>query len=90
MVDVTERAKERLLDMKRLANISAPEVGLRLTPASTGEWQLVPDRATEGDQVVEHDGSKVLLIGANASEVLGDRQVDCRETTPGELHLVLT
>ena len=90
MAEVTERAKERLLDMRRWANISEPDVGLRLEPAATGEWRLVPDRASEGDQVVEHNGSKVLLIGPDASEVLGDRQVDCHETTPGETHLVLT
>jgi hypothetical protein len=89
MVAVTERAKERLLDMKLAAKISEPEIGLRLEPAAAGEWRLVPDRAIEGDQVVEYDGSKVLLIGADTSEALGDRQVDCRETAPGEMHLVL-
>jgi Fe-S cluster assembly iron-binding protein IscA len=89
MVAVTERAKERLLEMKLAANISEPEVGLRLKPAAGGEWGLVPDRALEGDQVVEYDGSKVLLVAADASEALGGRQVDCRETETGEMHLVL-
>jgi hypothetical protein len=90
MIAVTERAKEQLLDMKLAANINEPEVGLRLTPAATGEWQLFPDRAIEGDQVVEHGGSKLLLIGADASDALGDRQVDCRETAPEQVKLVLT
>jgi hypothetical protein len=90
MIAVSERAKEQLLDMKVSANINEPEVGLRLKPAANGEWQLFPDQAIEGDQVVEHSGSKVLLIGADASDALGDRQVDCRETTPGQVQLVLT
>lgn len=90
MIAVTERAKEQLLEMKLSANIKEPEVGLRLKPAATGEWQLFPDQAIEGDQVVEHGGSKVLLIGADASDALGDRQVDTQETAPGQVKLVLT
>ena len=90
MIAVTERAKEHLLDMKISRHISEPDVGLRLKPAATGEWQLFPDQAIEGDQVVEHGGSKVLLIGADASDALGDRQVDCRETAPGQVQFVLT
>jgi hypothetical protein len=90
MIAVTERAKEQLLNMKHSANINEPEVGLRLKPAATGEWELFPDQATEGDQVVEHGGSKLLLIGADASDALGDRQVDCQETAPGHVTLVLT
>jgi hypothetical protein len=90
MIAVTERAKEQRLDRKLSANSSEPDVGLRLEPAATGEWQLFPDQAIEGDQVVEHGGSKLLLIGADASDALGDRQVDCRETAPGQVQLVLT
>jgi hypothetical protein len=90
MIAVTERAKEQLLDMKRSANINEPEVGLRLKPAATGEWELFPDQAIEGDQVVEHGGYKLLLIGADASDALGDRQVDCQETAPGQVKLVLS
>jgi len=90
MIAVTERAKEQLLEMKLSANIKEPEVGLRLKPAATGEWQLFPDQAIEGDPVVEHGGSTVLLIGADASDALGDRQVDAQETAPGRVKLVLT
>lgn len=90
MIAVTERAKEQLLDMRLSANINQPDVGLRLQPAATGGWQLFPDQVVEGDQVVEHDGSKILLIGAEASGELGDGQVDCRETAPGQVQLVLT
>jgi hypothetical protein len=90
MIAVTERAKEQLLDMKLSANINQPDVGLRLQPAATGGWQLFPDQVVEGDQVVEHGGSKILLIGADASGALGNGQVDCRETSPGQVQLVLT
>jgi hypothetical protein len=90
MIAVTERAKEYLMGMKRSARINEPDIGLRLKPAATGEWRLVPDQAIEGDQVVEHGGSKLLLIGADASDALDGRQMDCRETVPGQVQLVLT
>jgi hypothetical protein len=89
-IAVTERAKEYLLDMKLSANMNQPDVGLGLQAVSTGEWQLFPDKAAEGDQVVEHGGTKVLLIGADASDTLGDGHLDCQETAPGQVQFVLT
>ena len=90
MVAVTDRAKERLLEMKNLANIDQPEVGLRLEPGDNGQWRLIPDEATESDQIVEHAGSKVLLIDADVSDAVGEGEVDCVETDAGSLELVLT
>lgn len=90
MISVSERAKEQLLNMKRAANLDAPEVGLRMRAAPSGGWQLFPDQATEGDQVVEHGGSKILLIGADASDTLGDGRLDCQETAPGQVEFVIT
>jgi Fe-S cluster assembly iron-binding protein IscA len=90
MVAVTERARERLLEMKFSASINQPEVGFRLKPAADDRWRLVPDEATESDQVVEHAGSTVLLIDADLSHVLDDGEVDCIETAAGQLELVLT
>ena len=89
MVAVTDRAKEQLLYMKRSANIDEPERALRLQPDATGAWRLFPDEPLEGDQVVEHRGSKILLIGAKASDALADRRIDCQEPTPGQPQLVL-
>jgi hypothetical protein len=90
MVDVTERARERLLEMKFSASINQREVGFRLKPGSDDRWRLVPDKPTESDQVVEQAGSTVLLIDADLSDALDDRKVDCIETAPGEVELVLT
>lgn len=89
MVAVTDRAKEQLLDMKLSANIQEPRLALRLQPDATGGWQLFPDQPVEGDQVVEYEGSNVLLIGVEASDALADRRIDCRETEPGQPQLVL-
>ena len=76
--------------MKSSASINQPELGFRLKPAADDAWRLVPDESSESDQVVEHAGSTVLLIDADLSEVLGDRGLDCIETTAGQVQLVLT
>lgn len=90
MLAVTERAKIRLLEMKASANVDQPGMGLRLEPADDGQWRLFPDEATDTDEVVEHAGSKVLLIDADVSDAVGDGEVDCVETDAGDLELVLT
>jgi hypothetical protein len=90
MVAVTERAKEFLLEMKSSASINQAKLGFRLEPAVGDEWRLVPDEPTESDQIVEHAGSTVLLIDADLTEALADGEVDCIETTAGQVQLVLT
>ncbi|HEV8438835.1 MAG TPA: hypothetical protein VGT40_12125 [Methylomirabilota bacterium] len=90
MVAVTERAKALLLEMKSAANINQSKLGFRLKTAADDRWGLVPDEPAESDQVVQHAGSTVLLIDADLSEALGNGEVDCVETTAGEVELVLT
>ena len=38
------------------------------------------DIEKEGNQVVEHEGSKVLLVGQELTEVLERVTIDCQET----------
>jgi hypothetical protein len=90
MVAVTERARERLLQMKSLASINQRALGFRLKPAADDRWGLVPDEPIESDQVVEHAGCTVLLIDADLSDALGNWEVDCIETATGQVELVLT
>jgi hypothetical protein len=90
MVAVTERARERLLQMKSLASMNQPELGFRLKPADDDRWGLVPDEPGESDEVVEHSGSTILLIDADLADALGNWEVDCIETAAGQVELVLT
>jgi hypothetical protein len=69
----------QLLEMKASSNISEPAVGFRLKLMGQDRWSLVPDEATESDQVVEHEGSAVLLVDAELSDALEDVEVDCIE-----------
>jgi hypothetical protein len=89
MIRVTERAKQLLLEKKRLANIADPEVGLRLERSTQGELALSADRMKAGDQVVKHEDSTVLLVDAELSEMIfAGRTVDCAERE-GRTGLVL-
>ena len=90
MVAVTDRARERLLQMKSWARMNQPELGFRLTPAAHDRWGLVPDEPSENDEVVEHAGSTILLIDADVADAIGNWEVDCVETAAGQVELVLT
>jgi hypothetical protein len=89
MVSVTDRAKDVLLEAKQSASITRPDVGLRLAPQAGGAWELFADGTKADDQVIEHEGSTVLLIGPDVSAALAGTRVDCRDAGDGRLELVL-
>jgi Fe-S cluster assembly iron-binding protein IscA len=90
MVHITDRAKDVLLQKKEEANTQDPRIGLRITTQPTGEVTLVIDREREGDEVVIHRDSTVLVVAADVSaSVLQGRTIDCLETEAGEPQLVL-
>jgi len=83
MVTVTEDAKVELGRVLASANVDDPTVGLRLIAGGRGQFGLVLDTEHEGDQVVEHEGSKVLLVGQDLTEPLEGVTIDCRQTDEG-------
>jgi Fe-S cluster assembly iron-binding protein IscA len=88
MITVTERAKQTLGKALESTGVKNPEIGLRLNPIAPGEYNLVPDKEKEGDQVVEHERRKVLLIGDEISRALDGRTIDRDRTVKG-LRLVI-
>jgi len=82
MVTVTENAKQQLKETL-LANSDDPETGLRLSFKSPGQFGLVLDKEHKGDQVVEHEGSKVLLVGLEIVEQLQGATLDVGDTPEG-------
>ena len=93
MVTVTTRAKEALARMRASANVSDPNVsdpmvGLRLEKATAGRFGLFPDHERPGDQIVEHQGTKVLLIDDELTESLAGAKIDGKPTDQG-LQLVI-
>jgi len=77
MVQVTARALGMLAEIKASANIGDPDIGLRLEAATSGGLGLLPDRERPGDQIVRHDGEKILLVDDRLSEALTGAQIDC-------------
>jgi Fe-S cluster assembly iron-binding protein IscA len=90
MVAVSERAKRILLEQKQAANIDGADVGLRVAAAPSGQWMLLVDEPRDGDQVVEHGGTTVLLVDPVAQSALVGAEVDCVETPEGDVELVLS
>lgn len=76
MITVTEDAKEVLMSIL-IASEAEPVEGLRLLPTPNGTFALVIGTELSGDQVVEHKGFKVLLVGLEYYELLNGKEIDC-------------
>ena len=85
MLTVTTTAKEKFKEALE-TKTTDPEIAMRiiLSPSKPNQLQLVLDKEKKGDQVVEtEEGRKVLLIGAALGSALEEMVIDYRETTEG-------
>ena len=82
MLTVPEGAKQHLKKLLR-AGTDDPDVGVRLKVEASGKYGVALDRETPGDHVVEHEGSKVLLVGHEVAERLGELTLDTHDTPEG-------
>jgi len=82
MLNVAESAKQMLKEALA-AKTDDPEVTLKLVTNESGRFTLVLGQEKEGDQVVEHEGSKVLLIDRELSVLLEGRTLDCEDSREG-------
>lgn len=82
MLTVTQNAK-RLLKEVLLDHIDDPEVGLRLSPEPFGKLGLVLSRENHGDQVVRHEGVKVLLVAPEVNALLDNATLDVQDSPDG-------
>ena len=78
MVNVTERAKARL---KKLLSSKSDDLslGLRLGRTTSGALGIFPDHEHADDQVVEHEGARVLLVGKDLANKVEGGTIDCDE-----------
>lgn len=82
MIEVTERAREEL---KKALEAQPTEAGngLRLSIVGPDEFGLGVDEEREGDAVIEHDGSKVLIVESALAEMLTDVTIDVHDSEAG-------
>jgi Fe-S cluster assembly iron-binding protein IscA len=81
MVNVTERAREKLKALRETA-IDDPSVGLRLETTSSGQYGVFPDQKRADDQIIEHQGAVVLLVGLEIADQMEDTTIDYDESPP--------
>lgn len=82
MLTVTTQAVEALKTMAQ-TEVKDPEESLRLIHAGSGRLAIVVDAEKEGDQVVEHEGVMVLLVGEELTDVVDGLFLDCQDTSEG-------
>jgi Fe-S cluster assembly iron-binding protein IscA len=82
MLTVTEAAKQRLRETL-LVNTDDREDGLRLKIKSPGQLGLVLDRQSPTDNVIEHEGLKVLLVQPEVYELLRKATLDVQKSSDG-------
>jgi Fe-S cluster assembly iron-binding protein IscA len=88
MVTVTDRARI-VLKGALSRSIDEAGVGLRLDVSDEGGLALYPDKAKDGDEIVEHEGDVLLLIADDISRPLAGAMIDLAETPEGD-RLVVT
>ena len=82
MIIVTERAAQQLKDTLS-EHATEAEQALRVTPTSSGDFVLTLDVEQEGDEVVESEGTKILLLDASVGPALDGLTLDCVDTPEG-------
>jgi Fe-S cluster assembly iron-binding protein IscA len=84
MVTVTASAAEKIRgDLQAAA--TDPEVAIRLIPSPTApnQIQMILDKEKEGDQVVESEGVKILLLDSEIAPALEGMVIDYEESPQG-------
>ena len=82
MIGVTERAKKELREI--LANnVDHPDACLRLRVDEQGQLGLGIDIEMPGDEIVEYEGSKLLLVERQLADNVEDIALDVEDSNEG-------
>jgi Fe-S cluster assembly iron-binding protein IscA len=82
MIEVTQRAKEELKGLLT-SNVDHPEACLRLRTNEEGRLGFGIDIEMPGDQVVEYEGSKLLVVEAELANSLENMAIDVEDSDEG-------
>jgi Fe-S cluster assembly iron-binding protein IscA len=84
MIVITDDAKKELKKILT-ENAQDPNIVLRLTANEQGQLGLVMDNVTDGDNVIEYDGSKVLAIEEHFASHLEGISLEVEDTPEGPM-----
>ena len=87
MIDITEHAKEEL-NRLLIAKVDWPGALLRLLDRGKGKLGLGIDIQKPGDEVIEYEGKRLLLVEATLAASLEDITLDV-DNTPDGTELVI-
>ena len=82
MLTATESAKSLLKEILT-THSDDPEMGVRLASDPQGQLGLVLGKEEPGDQVVEHQGVKALLVASELAPSLEGVTLDVQDTDDG-------
>ena len=84
MIEITDAAKAEL---KRILSENSQDSSelLRLTAGPEGSLGLIIDKATEGDNIFEHEGIRVLAIEAELAGMMHGVSMDVEDTDEGPM-----
>jgi Fe-S cluster assembly iron-binding protein IscA len=90
MLTLTALAAKKLKEAVQ-AQTTEPEVCIRLipSPSEPNRLEMRLDKERQGDQVVESEGEKVLLLSPELGQVLDEMIIDCQETPQG-IHFTIS
>jgi len=87
MIGVTDRAKKELLKIL-FDKVDMPQARLRLTSGDQGQLGLGIDIEMPGDEILEYEGSRLLVVEQALAESLHGIVLDV-DDTPGGPQLVI-
>jgi hypothetical protein len=88
MVKVTEKAKEELKNLL-LSHAQDTQACIKLACGLLGQFGLMLGKPEDGDEVVQHQGRGILIIGSEFKSVL-DGAILNVEYTNGKREFVMT
>lgn len=89
MITVTKAASEELLQVSRSVTVKELELVPRMVPGPQDSVGFMLDTEREGDQVVQYEGTKILLMDMTASGILEGWMLDCKYCTDGRRFVVV-
>ncbi|HEX2032701.1 MAG TPA: hypothetical protein VHS99_00825 [Chloroflexota bacterium] len=79
MITVTERAATRLQEVLETKH-APPGHGVKLLPTATGSIRMTIATPSDGDEVVHHGETPLLIIDSRIAPTLQGTELDCRRS----------